>query len=363
MSLVAWEDAGIIDRELKLYKELSRAYGHEFTFITFGDSNDLKYEDMVPNSRIIPVYEISKYRKSKTLRFLNSLLVSRKINKTLNNPDLIKTNQLMGFWVGLGIKYKYRCPLIVRTGYDAYGFAIKNKSFLIKSMYYIFTQISILVSDIYLVTTRKDKLFLKKTFIQPKNKIKVMPNWVEADVPYKELKKRKNEIISVGRLETQKNFTYLISEFSNTNFALNIIGDGTLKKHLHNLSKSVNSNVKFLRRMPNSELIDFLTNFKYFVLSSHYEGNPKVVLEAMAAGCIVLVNNFPGIEEIITNEVDGVIIGNKKGELIKMINFLEEDNECSVKLSKNAVITVEENFSLKAHIEKENFLYKSLTGN
>lgn len=364
MSLVSWDYAGIIDRELKLYKELSSTYGHKFTFITFGDSNDLKYEQMYPNFKIIPIYEISKYRNSKTLRFLSSLTVFRKINKKLNNPHLIKTNQLMGFWVGLGIKYKYKCPMIIRTGYDPYSFSINNKkSFLIRSIYYIFTQLALFVSDEYLVSTRKDELFLKKRFILPKNKIKVMPNWVETDIPYKELKVRKNEIISVGRLEAQKNFSYLISELSNTNFTLNLIGNGSLKEQLHNLAKSINSNVKFLNRMPNNELIEFLTNFKYFVLPSYFEGNPKVVLEAMSAGCIVLVNNFPGIEEIITNQVDGIIINGKKEELIKMINVLEKDNMYSTNLSKNALLTIKKNFSLKAFIEKENILYKNLTRN
>ena len=64
--------------------------------------------------------------------------------------------------------------------------------------------------------------------------------------------------------------------------------------------------------MPNSELVQFLSNFKYFVLSSFFEGNPKVVLEAMAAGCVVIVNNFSGISEIIKAKLMDLLLNVKK---------------------------------------------------
>ena len=81
MSLRAWEEAGIIDRELNLYKQLAMAYGYRFTFVTFGDKSDMKYVSYVPNSQIIPIYKFSKYRKTKVIRFIKSFFIFIRINK------------------------------------------------------------------------------------------------------------------------------------------------------------------------------------------------------------------------------------------------------------------------------------------
>ena len=43
ISLKHWVDSGIYDREMLLYQSLEKEHGIEFTFITFGDSEDVKY--------------------------------------------------------------------------------------------------------------------------------------------------------------------------------------------------------------------------------------------------------------------------------------------------------------------------------
>ncbi len=361
MSLEKWDKAGILDRELKLYKQLSKNYGYKFTFITFGNETDLKYLSIVPNSEIIPIYKLFKLRKTKIIKFIQSLFVYRKINLELKSPDLIKTNQLMGFWVCLGIKFRFKCPLIIRTGYDIYEFSIKNKKNILKRFgYFLLTQIAIFMSDVYSVTTNANKSFLKKNFIFNNEKILIMPNWVTTNIECKEIINRKNEIITVGRLEKQKNYKYLIEEFSNTDMKINIIGEGSLKTDLKKLSHELNTKVSFLEKMPNSELIQFLSNFKYFVLPSFFEGNPKVVLEAMAAGCVVIVNNFSGISEIIKSEIDGFVIDCKKNNLKNLINFLNENEEVQKNISESGISKVQKDFSLDSYVENENKLYLDL---
>lgn len=364
MSLESWDKAGIIDRELKLYKQLAKSYGYRFTFITFGNEADMKYLSIVPNSQIIPIYKFFRYRKTKILKFIQSLFVFRRINKELKSPDLIKTNQLMGFWVALGIKFRFKCPFIVRTGYDIYEFSIKNKKNILKRLgYFLLTQLALVVSDLYSVTTMANKIFLKNNFIFAKEKIIITPNWVSSNIENKEIIDRKNEIITVGRLEKQKNYNYLIEEFSNSNMVINIVGEGSLKKDLKRLSKEKNTIVSFLEKMPNSELTLLLSNFKYFVLPSLFEGNPKVVLEAMAAGCIVVVNNFSGISEIVSNEIDGFIIEAKKDNLKNLFNFLNDNDGVLKDISQNAISKVKKNFSLDSYVESENNLYLNLINN
>jgi glycosyltransferase involved in cell wall biosynthesis len=44
------------------------------------------------------------------------------------------------------------------------------------------------------------------------------------------------------------------------------------------------------------------------VLSSHYEGMPLSLVEAMAAGCAVVGSNVPGIHELLHDGVDGRLV-------------------------------------------------------
>lgn len=44
------------------------------------------------------------------------------------------------------------------------------------------------------------------------------------------------------------------------------------------------------------------------VLSTHYEGMPLALVEGMAAGCAVVGSAVPGVREVITHDVDGLLV-------------------------------------------------------
>jgi len=364
VSLVDWKNAGIIQRELALYNELSRKYNYSFTFITFGDKRDLQFTDMLNDATVIPIYMYIKKSNFKILKFLKSIFVINKIKHLINTPNIVKTNQLLGFWVGIGIKLKYKCPLLVRTGYDAMSFAIKNKkTFLKKFFYFLLTQIALLISDKYTVTTQADKTFLTKHFISKKSKILVMPNWVAEQSLFKKIEKRKNEVVAVGRLENQKNFSYLIKELGKSEFKLNIVGKGSLQDKLSFISKKYQTDITFLEPMNNTDLFKYLANFKFFVLPSNFEGNPKVLLEAMSLGCVVLSNRFIGVDEVIDNYKDGIIFDTNDGELLSILETIKNKDDLLNSLSEEAIKKIQEKFSLRSYLESENKLYKSLLKN
>ena len=75
ISLKDWESSGLLSREIKLYKELSKKYNIKFTFVTYGNSDDLKFVNLIDNLEIIPIYDIIKYSNNKYLRFLKSFII------------------------------------------------------------------------------------------------------------------------------------------------------------------------------------------------------------------------------------------------------------------------------------------------
>jgi glycosyltransferase involved in cell wall biosynthesis len=50
-----------------------------------------------------------------------------------------------------------------------------------------------------------------------------------------------------------------------------------------------------------------LIDARIAVLATHHEGMPLAIIEGMAAGCAVVGSRVPGVQEIITPEVDGLL--------------------------------------------------------
>tara|TARA_B100001057_G_scaffold489655_1_gene576319 strand:- start:105 stop:1232 length:1128 start_codon:yes stop_codon:yes gene_type:complete len=365
MSFKSWDEASLLEREIKLYNEISKSTDINYTFLTYGDSQDLKYENLLHNSSIYPVYEHHKFYKNKFLRFLHSFLFVFLVRKKFQNIDLIKTNQLMGSWVGVLLKLLNRTPLIIRTGYDIFTFSLKNNKGVLKlSFYFLLTQFSLVFSDLYTVSSISDKSFLEKFFITKRKKIVVITNWVDYQQNTKPIPMRyKKKILSVGRLETQKNFEFLITEMGKTSIELDIYGKGSLDKKLKDLALSHNVKVNFLGNIPHSKLIKKMEDYKIFCLMSKFEGNPKVVLEAMSNGCVCILSNIPNNSEIIDDNKNGFLLKNTDNNVgIFVKNLLEQEDELN-KISNEARNTIMEHYSLEKAIVFEKDNYYKVTAN
>ena len=360
VSFKEWKETGLLDREMKLYEKLSNERDVRFTFLSFGNSEDV---NIVKNFNVIPVYDHIKRQNGKFRNFLNSFIVPFKLKKFIEKPDIIKTNQLMGSWVAIIFKLIFSKSLMIRTGYDPYSFSIyEKKSILKRFAYYSLTQISIIFSSIYLVTSKVDKVFLKSKLFKTKNKIHVLPNWVDTNYQHdlSEIKMRhKNKILSVGRLEAQKNYSFLISSFKDLGIEIDIVGSGSEKEKLIKLSSSNNVKVNFLGRYSNVELLDIYKKYIIFVSTSLYEGNSKSILEAMSSGCVVVARNNINNQEIITNGKNGFLFKNKS-ELQKIIQELINNNETILDISNNAIDYIEQNNSLDLMSNREYHFYEKI---
>ncbi len=345
-SLKTWHETGTLERELSIYKELTKK-DIQFTFLTYGNIDEHTLLKNQNNMSVIPIYETKSKSKFKIFNLIHSFLIPFYIKRNKMNFDLIKHNQLLGSWVGIILKFLLRKPLFIRTGYDMYLFSLyENKKILIKTLYKILTQISIWVTDLYSVSSFSDLKFLKKTF-NGTEKITVRPNWI-INSQYKNFNSREsNRILAVGRLENQKNFKYLINSFTNSDFVIDIVGNGSQKDILLDYAKRKNVEVNIIEKIENIELNNLYTKYKYFISSSKYEGNPKTVLEAMSNGCVVFASNIPNHKELIKNGVNGFLFELNSNNLNKIFNSNINDMEKLSKISKSAFQFVEKNNSLE----------------
>jgi len=163
---------------------------------------------------------------------------------------------------------------------------------------------------------------------------------------------------TVGRLAPQKGFAYLLQaiplvlrEHPETHFAF--AGDGPLEAELKGLATELGVSERchflgFRRDIP-----EVLAACDIFVLPSLWEGLSITLLEAMAAGKPIVATDIKGNREVITDEVNGLLVRPKDSvELARAIIELIEDRERARLLGERARRTVERHFNERAMLEK-----------
>ena len=160
---------------------------------------------------------------------------------------------------------------------------------------------------------------LKCFWISP-NLVSVILNPVQAASTKRErYPKVKANVVAVGRLEKQKDFSTLLRAFKlvrkECDVNLIILGEGSLGIELSLLANElgITEHVSFPGRVDN--VYDFLSTADVFVLSSIYEGCPNSLLEALACGVNVVATDCPsGPREILENGKFGHLVAMKSPE-------------------------------------------------
>tara|TARA_X000000368_G_scaffold404209_1_gene379986 strand:- start:8473 stop:9600 length:1128 start_codon:yes stop_codon:yes gene_type:complete len=362
-SLKTWSDSGILLKELEIYEMLNRKHGIKFKFITYGYKDEESYIKKFDFIEIIPIYEYVSKSKFKLINYIKSFLIPFKIKSLLADVTLLKQHQLLGSWVSILSKFINKKPLIIRTGYDMFLFSIyEKKSMRIKFLYYFLTLLSLRFANLYTIASTSDSNKLRKYFKY--SKVKIRRNWIKEVKNIKNLNKRHSDrVLSVGRLEKQKNYSYLIDSLSNSKYSIDIVGRGSLKEPLKKESGEKNVNLKLLDPIDNESLLEVYQDYKYFILTSFYEGNPKALIEAMSSGCIVLASNIENNSEIIDNYINGILVGEGLDSISDALGWLDENPDKASQISTNAINFINENYLLSDLVEKEYKDYKNLTRN
>ena len=363
-SLKIWHEQGILNRELKVYRDLVDNFGYKITLLTYGNKSDiniLKEYELEDYFEILPIYSNTNKSNFKIINIFKSIKYTLKIYRNNNYFDIVKTNQLYGSWVAIFYKLLTKNKLIIRTGYNSVAFAkFENKSKIKILLFTLLSKISLIFCDLY-VTTNKDDINLITKNKSLQKKIIYQPNFVDiAERNVKQIEQREfNTLFSVGRLEEQKNHTKLIEMLKNSKYKLRIVGEGKLRDTLIELSKKYNIELELSSNLDHDLLLETYSEYLFYIQLSKFEGNPKTILEAMGAGCVVITTNVYGIKNIIKHEENGILI-KANDDLSLIIDNLLLDNGLINKISTNAKETVFDNFSYENYLSIEVKNYESL---
>ena len=139
-------------------------------------------------------------------------------------------------------------------------------------------------------------------------------------------------ILSVGRISQIKNYETLIKAISilrdkGLNFFVKIVGRPVMPydfEYFEKLKKLVEekkliNNIEFTGFVPYSHIADYYKETDIFINLAPTGGIDKVVLEAMASGCIVLTSNSVFSKYLGSYSKDLIFIFNNENDLAKRI--------------------------------------------
>jgi glycosyltransferase involved in cell wall biosynthesis len=204
----------------------------------------------------------------------------------------------------------------------------------------------------------------------PAEKIFVVPSPVDFTPPLWESinalrksylgKKFKQIVLSLGRIEKQKDFPTLlkaikivIKKLPQTLFL--IVGEGRELKRLKEMSQEegLKNNLIFTGFVSYDKIPIYYGAADLFVMSSVYEGLPKTLQEAGFSQKTAVCTNFGGVEDIIRNNETGFIVPLKDFEaLAERIIYSLEHPEQIREMGRKFYQFVSQKFSFEKNVEK-----------
>jgi len=251
-------------------------------------------------------------------------------------PDIVHTHLFQADFPGI-IASKLAGLKVVSTKYCQFSMAIEKNTkierHLVKpiSDYILESLLSFLTDKVIVVSKESVNYFLKrnykisKMFVIPCCHIDIKDSLF--DIPMRKLwKNHKIRIGTISRLVPEKgidNLLYIFSKlyFKYRNIELFIAGDGFLKESLEKqaVSLGITEGVHFLGYV--KDINNFLRNIDIFLFTSHSEGFPLAIQEAMAAGKLVVSTRVGGIKELIEDGQSGILY--EDGDNHKAVSLLE----------------------------------------
>lgn len=298
--------------------------------------------------------------KSGLHRYLYAFLMPFIHRKIFNQCDILRGLQITGGIPAAIAKIVLGKKFIVNYGYDYVNFAKIEKKPMQSYLYKILTNPLLKFSDAVIVTSLSIKKDIVK-IISPA-KVHYIPNGVDIKIfrTAKTDDRRKIKIVFIGRLEEQKNLKNLIKAVSTTKKPSNLefYGKGSQKKELLNLARKFGVILSIHDPVEYEKVPKVLASSDIFALPSLVEGNPKILLEAMACERAVIGSNVDGIKELIINGQTGILTGTDYSSIAEAINKLD-NIKLRNKLGQNARKFIMKNFNINQTLKKEIELLKT----
>jgi len=326
--------AGGAERVLSELANYWAAKGHRISLLTLVSPETQPFYLLHPKIKLVQLDQ-SQAGASLFTRFQNILKRVFCLRKTVRNlkPDMIvsfidvmNVTTLIATW---GLKI----PVIISERIDPHFHRIPRLYTWLRFKIYPFC-------NKLIIQTNSSANYFPSDF---KRFIQIIPNpVVSVSHNIKKISGKVQNIITVGRLDKQKDHMTLIRSFSellkgNPELCLTIYGEGKERNKLEELVNSLGLSRKVFLPGMTQNIYKVLVEADLFIFPSLYEGFPNALCEAMSVGLPVIASNCSGNIEVVQDRIDGRLFPVGNIQVLTSITLeLLDDLEQRQRLGKHA---------------------------
>ncbi|GAA0124707.1 glycosyltransferase [Clostridium sp. CTA-19] len=318
--------------------------------------SDYKYSGNVKTYVLKPMY------KNKS----SYIFLAHKVKKLVKkiNPDILHSYYASsyGFFGAVsGVR-----PFVVSVwGSDVYLFP-KSNGIYKKILNYVFNKADVLCSTSY------DMAKEIKSYNSEKE-IVITPFGVDVNLFSKTSEIFEKESMTIGIAKSLekiysidtliKALRMVIDRTKDTNIKLKIIGDGSERKNLINLTEqlNLNENVEFVGRVKNTEVPQYINKVDVMCLCSLSESFGVSAIEASACERPVIASNCGGLKEVIKDNETGLLFEpQNENELADKIEYLYKNRCVAKEMGKEGRRVVLDVYDWEENVKTMSDLYERL---
>jgi glycosyltransferase involved in cell wall biosynthesis len=178
--------------------------------------------------------------------------------------------------------------------------------------------------------------------------------------------KQPPRFIMVARFSEQKDQTTLIRALAKIedDFHLDFVGSGPKLEECRTLAQSLGQSERISFLGDRTDVEALLGSSQCFVLSTHYEGLPISILEAMRAGLPIIATAVGGIGELVENNGTGILVSHgDEDALSKALRELIQAPKLRTALGQAGESKFQAQFTLQRMLEKIDGIYQEIFSN
>ncbi len=322
MSLGAWNRVGQLEREWALYRSLAPAFGR-LVLVTYGDRSELELAErlraeMPAGTELQCVWNDQDQCEPEYPGGLPARVVGELSQR---GSALVRTHQLSSGAIAVEIRDAlqragHTAALLTRGGYLWSRFAAHESgpdSVPAREAAGA-ERVLCRAAQAVVGTTQEMVADLCWRYMLDPARVFVVPNFAFFDEqePVTATERDRGLIVCSGRLSSRKRVGTLIEAMAalpdelRAEARLEVIGVGREMSSLAAAALASGVRVEFVGVLPYEQVIERLSRCAIFAQASELEGHPKGVIDAMAAGAVVVVADSPGLGTIVKNGVTGI---------------------------------------------------------
>ncbi len=293
------------------------------------------------NLEFFPLFKVKDLNRRTfpplNLRFSFALWRNKK--KILSRPaalDLHRVDHVLPFW------NDSRFPVILTIHGTSKNIHLPNESWVarIRPLFLFLERISLLRADKILCVSDEGVAYYRRLLGARGTKVSLIENGVDFELfaPQTPVRCRqlfnlpldKKILLFAGRLEKVKDPDLLLQTFREIRLArpdvvLVLAGDGREKEALMAGHADLKNDLFFLGAVPHARLPELFSAADCLLLTSHFEGMPRAVLEALATGLPVVSTAVGDVPKVVTDGISGYVVQTRSPKALaeKTLEILE----------------------------------------